>query len=76
MGGAPDRPLFLVKALLVFLGRSARAFYAAAVVFISSSSVAVVGDQGFSDLNTYQWLVIAGGTLTAFGGVWGFVNPK
>lgn len=65
-----------MKAVLKFLGRSARAFYAAAVVFISASSTALVGDQGFSDLNTVQWLIIAGGSLTAFGGVWGFVNPK
>lgn len=65
-----------MKAVLKFLAHSARAFYAAAVVFTASSSTALVGDQGFSDLNTYQWLIISGATLTAWGGVWGFVNPK
>jgi len=62
--------------MLKFLAKSSRAFYAAAVVFIAASSTALTGDQGFSDLNTYQILIIAGGALTAFGGVWGFVNPK
>jgi len=59
-----------------FFARSARAVYAAGIVFISASASAITGEQGFSDLNTYQWLIIGGATLAAFGGVWGFVNPK
>jgi hypothetical protein len=62
--------------VLKFCARSARALYAGGIIFLSSSAAAMTGDQGFSDLNTYQWLIIGGGTLAAFGGVWGFVNPK
>jgi hypothetical protein len=62
--------------VLKFLARSARALYAAVIAFLGASSAAITGDQGFTDLNTYQWLIIAGATVAAFGGVWGFVNPK
>jgi hypothetical protein len=62
--------------VLKFFARSARAVYAGGIAFLGASAAAMVGDQGFSDLNTYQWLIIGGTTLAAFGGVWGFVNPK
>jgi hypothetical protein len=63
-------------AVLKFFGRSSRAVYAGGIAFIGAASAAITGDQGFSDLNTYQWLIIGGVTLAAFGGVWGWVNPK
>ncbi len=54
-----------------------KATYAAAVAFIGSAGAALgqIGDgAAFGQIETVAWLLIAGSTLAAFGGVLGWQN--
>lgn len=58
-----------------FLGRSARALYAGLIAFVGATGALLTADMSLGDITTAQWFYIAGVTLAAAGGVWGFVNP-
>lgn len=59
-----------------FFAKSARAVFSALLMFVGSTGALLTADMGLGDITTGQWFYVAGLTLTAFGGVWGFVNPK
>jgi hypothetical protein len=51
-----------------------KAIYAATAAFLSAVAVVLVDDATFGDISQGQWVVIAGFTLAAFGGILGFQN--
>jgi hypothetical protein len=51
-----------------------RACFAALATFLTALATTLTGDQNLGDLTTLQWVIIAGGVLAAFGGVFGLKN--
>ena len=62
--------------MLKYIGKSARSIYAALITFVATTGAFLVNDTTLGDITDGQWFYIAGVSLTAFGGVWGFVNSK
>jgi len=50
---------------------AAKAIYAGAVVFLGAVGAILVGDVGFGDITSGQWVTIGLATLVAVGGVFG-----
>ena len=48
-----------------------KAIYAGAVMFLGSVGAILVGDVGFGDISSGQWVTISLATLVAVGGVLG-----
>lgn len=61
---------------MTFFKTSLRAIYAGVAAFLTGLSAVLVGDVSIGDLTDGQWVTLGLGALTAFGGVWGFVNLK
>jgi hypothetical protein len=59
---------------LAFVRTAAKAFCAAVIAALSSLAAVLVGDMGFADLTTGQWVTIALAAVAAFGGVYGITN--
>lgn len=60
--------------LMHFIPQALKAFYAAAVAVLGGLAAVLVGDVGFTDLTTGQWVTIVFAGLIAFGGVYGLKN--
>lgn len=43
-----------------------KAFAAIAVVVLAALTAVIVGDEGFADVTTAEWLVVAGAALAEF----------
>ena len=52
----------------------AKAIYAGAVMFLGSVAAILVGDVGFGDITSGQWVAIALAVVVAVGGVFGLSN--
>ena len=50
---------------------AAKAIYAGVVMFLGSVSAILIGDIGFGDITSGQWVAIALATVVAVGGVFG-----
>ena len=50
---------------------AAKAIYAGVVMFLGSVSAILIGDIGFADITSGQWVAIALATVVAVGGVFG-----
>ena len=59
-----------------FVRKSLKAVYAAVAQLISGLILVTVDGSGLSEVTTNQWLVIAGATLAAGGGVYGLTNKS
>jgi hypothetical protein len=57
-----------------FVRTAAKAFCAAGIAVLSSLASVFVGETGFGDLTTGQWMTVALAALAAFGGVYGVTN--
>jgi hypothetical protein len=62
--------------MLTVIKTSLRSIFAALVAFVGTTGAFLVNDTRLGDITDGQWFYVAGITLTAFGGVWGFVNLK
>lgn len=57
--------------------QAAKAIYATVIAGLGALVVPLVGDTGFGDLTTGQWVTIVLAALVAGGGVYGIPNaPK
>ncbi len=61
---------------MTFIGTALKAFFAAAVAFLSGLVTVLVGDTGFGDITSGQWVTLVLATLIAFGGVYGLTNKS
>ena len=59
-----------------YVKQTARAIFAAAVMFVGSLGTALTVGQAVGDLDAKTWCWIAGSTLVSFGGVYGISNGK
>ena len=59
---------------MTFIGTALKAFFAAAVAFLTGLSTSLSADSGLGDITDQQWIFIALGTLVALGGVYGISN--
>ncbi len=59
-----------------FVRKSLKAVYAAVAQLISGLILVTVDGSGLAEVTTNQWLVIAGATLAAGGGVYGLTNKS
>ncbi len=55
---------------MTFVQRSAKAFIGAAIAAIGGLVIVVTGSEGFGDVTTNEWLIVAGQTLAVFAGVY------
>ena len=53
---------------------AAKALYAAAVAFLTAVAAILVGDVGFGDITSGQWVAIALGVVIALGGTFKLTN--
>jgi hypothetical protein len=51
-----------------------KAIYATAIAFLGALAVPLVGDTGFADITSGQWVTIVLAALVAGGGVFGIKN--
>lgn len=56
------------------MSKFAKAIYASVVAFLGSLVTVLVGDVGFTDLTSGQWVAAVLVALTAGGGVYGITN--
>ena len=56
------------------LGTYAKAFYGAAIAFLSGLITTLAGNQNLGDLSAKQWLTVALAAVVAFGGIAGITN--
>lgn len=57
-----------------FVKKAAKAIFAAVIAALGSLATVLVGDTGFGDLTTGQWVTLASVVVVAFGGVYGIKN--
>lgn len=51
-----------------------KGIYSAAIAFLASLGAVLVGTEPLSGVTTGQWVIIAGASLAAFGGTFGFAG--
>ena len=57
-----------------FMAKAAKAIFAAVIAALGSLATVMVGNTGFADLTTGQWMTISLAVAIAFGGVYGVKN--
>ena len=60
---------------MVFVRSAAKAFVGAIIALVGGLAFVITGDEGFSDVTTNEWLIVAGEALAVFVGVY-FVPNK